>query len=172
MKLLSFIIGLFGLITLFVSEIVTSYHYEKQYSQHWSLADKSSTIPAKQKHIADFVAALERGNANGQFAGHNVIFMQTPNNSFEANLTALKTLSQRLSEIQEMSPSSFEYNTAIQQITAQEQGEANQMLDTIESCYVLAVNPAVWKWISLLIVCPLLLLIAVPAIIWFVKITS
>jgi len=134
------------------TQVVSSYRMEKNYTQLWELADKSSTIPAKQKYIAQFVAALEAGHAKGDFATHNAVWLETPNNSFEANLGALKTLAARLDEIQEMKPSSFEYNTAIQQITAQEQGEAKAMLGVIIGCYELANYPAVWNWIGLIII--------------------
>ena len=127
--------------------VVKEYRYEQNYGNHWSLADKSSTIPAKKKHIEDFVKALEEGNSHGQFAGNNALFLKTPNNSFRENMNALYTLQGRLAEIETMSPSSFEYNTAIQQITAQEQGEAHAMLGVIEGCYALACFPTTWDWV-------------------------
>lgn len=148
------------------SEIFSRYQLEKQYTQLWKLADKSSTIQAKEKYIREFVDALERGYARGEFSGHNAIFLQTPNNNFEANLVALKSLSRRLAEIQEMKPSSFEYNTAIQQITAQEQGEANAMLDVFRGCYELANYVLVWNWIGGTILALATVLIFVGGFIW------
>lgn len=128
--------------------VVVNYKWENNYANHWSLADKSSTIPAKQQHVKDFVDALENGNKAGQFASYNAIIFQTPNNNFRANLTALETLAQRLEEIQGMDTKSFEYNTAIQQITAQEQGEAHALIYVLEGCYVLASYPLVWYWLG------------------------
>lgn len=135
-----------GLLTR--SYVVASYHFEKQYGQFWNLADKSSTISAKAKYVSEFVSSLRDGYAKGEFAGHDAIFLETPNNSFESNLQALITLSDRLSDIQKMSPSSFEYNTAIQQITAQEQGEATAMLGVFTGCYCLSNYVLIWDWIG------------------------
>ena len=148
------------------TEIVAEYRQEKSYFQLWQLADKSSIIPAKQKFVGQFVDALQRGYANGEFASHNAIWLQTPNNDFEANLDALRSLSQRLGEIQGMSPSSFEYNTAIQQITAQEQGEAKAMLDVFGGCYALANYPMVWNWIGGVFIGVELLLILIGGELW------
>lgn len=131
-----------------LTEIVAEYRMEKGYTQLWELADKSSTIPAKQKYVAEFVAALESGYSRGKFASHNAVWLETPNNGFEANLAALRSLSERLGQIQEMKPSSFEYNTAIAQITAQEQGEAKAMLSVFTGCFELAGYPMVWGWIG------------------------
>lgn len=130
------------------TEVVSSYQQEKKYFQLWELADKSSTIPAKQKYIEQFSEALQHGYASGEFASHNAIWLQTPNNAFEANLDALRSLAERLQQIQGMSPNSFEYNTAIQQITAQEQGEAKAMTGVFGGCYELANYPIVWCWIG------------------------
>ena len=125
-------------------------NYERTYSQLWSLADKSSTIPAKERYIAQFVEALKAGYVRGDFATHNAIFLQTPDNSFSSNLEAVETLTQRLKEIQEMDPKTFEYNTAIQQITAQEQGQAHSLLRVMEGCYCLKSYMLVWSWIGLI----------------------
>lgn len=130
------------------STVRSHYTYDAAYGNLWALADRSSTIAAKQQYIAQFSAALEAGYARGDFSRHDAIWLKTPKNSFEANLSALKTLSDRLSQIQGMNPSSFEYNTAIQQITAQEQGEASAMLETFHNCFDLANYPMAWGWIS------------------------
>lgn len=127
--------------------IVANYKFEKKYHQLWLLADKSSTLQAKQRYISEFVEALENGVKNGEFAGHNAIFLKTPNNEFQRNLEAVRTLATRLSEIQNMDSSSFQYNTAIQQITAQEQGEAGALMTVIQGCYDLENYPMVWGWI-------------------------
>lgn len=152
-------------IWMIVTQVVSTYRFEKNYSQLWELADKSSTIPAKQQYISKFVSALEAGYANGEFSRHDAIWLTTPNNSFEANLTALKSLASRLEEIQGMNPSSFEYNTAIQQITAQEQGESRQLLNVINGCYELKNYPIIWKWIGGTL-CVVVAVLAVGACIW------
>ena len=169
MKTVSAIAVAIGIILLagqIRNAVIANYRLEKGYMQLWQLADKSSTIPAKQKYIAQFVAALESGYAKGDFASYDAVWLETPNNSFEANLAAVKTLSARLDEIQTMKPSSFEYNTAIQQITAQEQGEAKAMMSVLDGCYTLAHYPSVWGWIGLILLAVELLLIVVGGFIW------
>lgn len=131
--------------------IVSNYHFNKSYEQLWNLSDKSSTIEAKHRYISQFVAALDAGNKAGEFSSHDAVWLRTPDNSFSMNLEALKTLASRLEEIHGMNPNSFEYNTAIQQITAQEQGEASSMIRVFRECYLLMNYPAVWGWISIII---------------------
>jgi len=130
------------------NEILSGYNYEKNYSQLWSLADKSSTIPAKQQYITQFLNALKQGKTNGIFADYNALFLKTPNNNFDTNVKALETLSNRLTEIQNMDPTSFQYNTAIEQITRQEQGEAKEMLSVFRGCYDLNNYFFQWDWIG------------------------
>jgi hypothetical protein len=134
------------------SAILSRYTYEKQFSNLWELADKSSTIPAKQQYITQFLYALKAGETNGVFADYNATWLKTPNNSFAANVKAIQTLSDRLTQIQDMDPASFQYNTAIQQITAQEQGEANRMLTVFEGCYDRENYPIIWGWISVTLI--------------------
>ena len=43
-----------------------------------------------------------------------------------------------------MDPKTFEYNIAIQQITAQEQGDAQHLIGIIKECYFLNKNFIVW----------------------------
>lgn len=144
--LLLIAIGILLLIIQDITQIKASFTLEKNYTQLWELADKSSTIPAKRKLIGDFVAALEAGRR--EFSSHDAVWLQTPNNSFESNLAALRSLSGRLAQIEDMAPDSFQYNTAIQQITAQEQGEAHRLLSVIRGCYELKSYPVVWGWIG------------------------
>jgi hypothetical protein len=79
---------------------------------------------------------------------YNAIFLKTPDNSFDENLIAIKTLQSRLKEISLMDVKSFEYQTAIQQITAQEQGEAQPMLQTFKQTWYLVHYPYLWNWIA------------------------
>ena len=139
-----FVLGMYQI----KQKVVGDYQYEKNYGQYWELSDKSSTITAKQEYIVEFQNALMNGKTNGAFAEFNAVFLQTQNNNFDANLKALETLSQRLTEIQEMDPSSFEYNTAIQQITQQEQGEASKMLDVFHGCFMLQNYMIAWGWVA------------------------
>lgn len=149
------------------SQIISDYRWEKYYCQAWNLADKSSTIPAKQAHIAEFISLL-KSNARA-FASHDAVWLKTPNNSFEQNLSALATLGDRLTQIQEMNPSSFEYNTAIQQITAQEQGEAHAMMSVFKGCWELENYTIIWGWIGGLVFCGALIGIVFGGGVYFVE---
>lgn len=124
------------------------YEYEREVKASWTLADKSSTIPAKRQHLDKFVSILENQGLNGRY---NALMYPTADNSFDANVTALKTLQQRLHEIEGMDIRSFEYQTAIQQITAQEQGEAQAMLEVFEGTWYLKNHFLMWDYVSILI---------------------
>lgn len=126
---------------------VTNFKYSQQVESYWNLADKSSTIEEKSKHINSFVAQFENKGLEGM---HNALFFKTPDNSFDANFAALKSLQLRLEQIKTMDMSSFEYQTAIQQITQQEQGEANNMLKQLEDIWVLKYYPLIWNYLELL----------------------
>lgn len=142
------LVTLIFLALLIFLEVRANFTWKRDYHQLWSLADKSSTIPAKQQYINKFVETLKAGKERGRFADNDAIFLKTPDNAFDSNLKAVETLAQRLTEIQGMNPNSFEYNTAIQQITAQEQGEAHKLIDVLKGCYVLENYPLVWGWIG------------------------
>ena len=124
--------------------IIGKYQYDKNFKSYWELADKSSTVEKKSENIDKFVDALENGGFEGM---HNAVFLKTPNNSFDQNFLALKTLQQRLHEIKNMNISSFEYQTAMQQITAQEQGEANAMLSVFRGVWWKTHHLFLWNWI-------------------------
>ena len=141
--------GLFLLSTLIYQSVVGEYSYQKNYKQLWTLADRSSTIAAKHEYLSKFYNALRTGRVQNKFSDNDACWFKTPANEFDANLEALHTLVNRLAEIKTMDPNSFQYNTAIQQITAQEQGEAKEMLDVFYGCYFLAGYPLVWGWIGM-----------------------
>jgi hypothetical protein len=138
-----------------------SYEYERTVKAEWSLADKSSTIPAKREHVDKFVKTLEDSGLEGKY---NALIFPTADNSFDANFAALKTLQQRLHEIEGMDIRSFEYQTAIQQITAQEQGEAKAMLDVFEGVWYLKYHIFMWEYINVIISVFLMLSIAAAAL--------
>jgi hypothetical protein len=125
--------------------ILGDYAYERDYSSSWSLAEKASTIPQKLIYIDQFTKKLENSPMRGD---HNAIILTTPDNSFEKNLEALKSLQLRLTEIQTMDANSFQYNTAISQITAQEQGEAQRMLGVFEGTWWKANHFFLWDWVG------------------------
>lgn len=136
------------LVLLVINEIKCYYEYNNKFSSYWELADKSSTIEEKSKYINLFVEAFEKqDDLAGQY---NAIFYKTPTESFDKNLQALKSLQQRLDEIKTMDIKSFEYQTAIQQITAQEQGEAGSMLHTLEGTWVKQNYFLLWNWIGVI----------------------
>ena len=134
--------AIFGIIN-----VRANYVFSRDFLSTWNLAEKSSSIPAKSLLIGEFVGNLE-SNKN-MFARNNAVFLPTPDNAFENNLKAVETLRDRLNEIKVMDPTSFQYNTAIQQITAQEQGEATGLLTTLCGCYMLSNYPLVWNWIGI-----------------------
>lgn len=136
------------------------YKYSKNIGSYWELADKSSTIEAKSENIDAFVKAIK----SEKFAENNAIIFRTPDNSFANNLKALETLQKRLQDIKKIKPDSFEYNQAIQQITAQEQGEATKMLDVIHQCWILENYWYLWDWLLFISIIVIVLLIVIGGV--------
>jgi hypothetical protein len=128
-------------ITSFISTFTANYKFKTDYLSDWVLADKSSTLVAKSEYIDKFVENLQIGEQSGDFSTHSAFFLKNDANAFSENLKALKTLQSRLYEVRSMDPSSFEYNNAIQQITAQEQGEASEMINVFSECYTIKNYP-------------------------------
>jgi len=114
----------------------------------WNMADKSSTLAGKSKYINEFIIALK----DLPHEENAAIFWKTRDNNFDLNLQALQTLGNRLHEVQKLDINSFAYQTAIQQITEQEQGEAAEMVGTLRGAWVLnqywwAFNTVIiWVW--------------------------
>lgn len=121
------------------------YAYQNSIEAYWTLADRSSTIPKKAEYVDKFVAALESQHFDGQY---NAIVFPTQDNSFDRNFEALKSLQGRLREIEKMDATSFQYQTAIQQITQQEQGEAGQMLQVFEGVWWKNNHFLLWDWVG------------------------
>lgn len=128
-----------------ISEIRREYLYTNEFESYWELADKSSTIEEKSRYINLFVESLEKSGLQGEY---NAVFYKTPTVSFDKNLLALKSLQQRLEEIKTMDIRSFEYQTAIQQITGQEQGEASEMLSVLHGCWTKNNYFFYWTWVG------------------------
>ena len=124
-----------------ISVVTANYRFKSDYLSDWNLADKSSTLEAKSEYIDKFVEKLQIGEQAGDFSTHGAIFLKNDSNAFSENLKALKTLQSRLYEVKKMDPSSFEYNNAIQQITAQEQGEASEMINVFSESYTIKNYP-------------------------------
>lgn len=124
--------------------IVANYEYENMVLSYWNLADKASTIPQKSEYLDRFVVAL----GSAQLPDHAAIWLKTPDNDVSQNMLALKSLQGRLHEIQGMDVQSFQYQQAIQQITAQEQGEASNMLAVFENAWYLSHHFFLYDWIG------------------------
>lgn len=103
--------------------------YDQQIGSHWYMFDESSTIEDKSKHMDEYIVAVEKAD----MSSNSGILQLKPSNSLYLNLNALKSLRGRLNQIKGMDANSFEYQTAIQQITEQEaQGDA---VKVIQSCW-------------------------------------
>jgi predicted negative regulator of RcsB-dependent stress response len=127
-----------------------SYQWDNQFASPWNLADKSSTLSQKAEYIDKFVSNLKAGiDAND----HDALYFKTPNNSCGENIKAVESLASRLHELQKADPESMAYQQAIQQITAQEQGEASEMITTLQGCWQKHAHPWYWNpWLGLLYV--------------------
>ena len=127
--------------------IVGHYQYEKQFGAYWSLSEKASTIPQKSEYLDRYINALEQSGMAGKY---NAIWLITPDNSFDYNMLALKSLQLRLHDIKNMDVSSFQYQTAIQQITAQEQGEAMHMNEVFAGIWWMDNHFLLWDWVLII----------------------
>lgn len=148
------ICGFLGLVCVILFTVRTviavrgGYEYERIVFSFWTLADRQSTIAAKGVYMDKFVEALKAQHLDGTY---NAIIYPTPDNAFDTNYAALLTLQARLHDIEKMDVTSFQYQTAIQQITAQEQGEAKPMLDVFEGCWWKArYSIFLWDWVNAL----------------------
>lgn len=152
--ILFFVSILWGIIAITVN-VLGKYDYNRNYASLWSLADKASTIPQKATYIDQFTKKLENSPMRGDY---DAVFLKTPDNSFDKNLEALQSLQLRLKEIQTMDVTSFQYNTAIQQITAQEQGEAGRMLGVFSGVWWKTNHFFLWDWVGTIHVLVILIL--------------
>lgn len=142
---LTFVLGVVLALIWGVREVRGAYEYDSTVESYWELSDKSSTLVQKSTYLDQYVAALQKPDA---FADYDALIYKTPNNSYAQNMVALLSLQGRMHEIQKMDASSFAYQTAIQQITAQEQGQAHEMTSTFEGCWFLRNHVTLWGWID------------------------
>lgn len=144
--------------------IYSSYQYNNEVKSYWDIADKTSTISQKSDYIDKFVDALKASHLEGT---NDALFLKTPNTSFNQNFQALLSLQDRLHQIKTMDETSLAYQTAIQQITAQEQGQADDMLGTFHGCWMKVHYYWLWNPILGLIyfLAPIILIIFGVAII-------
>jgi hypothetical protein len=144
-KFVSLLLAIFFTFLLFyrgVREVLNNYEYSRTIESYWELGVKASTLEKKSEYLDQFVAGLNAAH----LSGNNAVFLKTPDNSYEQNFAALTSLQKRMHEIEEMDPKSFEYQVAIGQITAQEQGEAGKMLAQFEGIWYLNRHPTYWNW--------------------------
>lgn len=137
---------LFG-IGMIVSDVKANYEYERTVSGLWDLSVKASTLELKSQYLDKFVAAVD----SAHLSGNDAIVFKTPANDVGLNITALKSLQQRMHEIRGMDVQSFQYQQAISQITAQEQEGATEMLSVIEGAWFLNHHFWLWGWVELLV---------------------
>lgn len=162
-----FSLGVILLICLITQAVIANYNYERKFLSYWELSDRSSTILAKEQYITQFVNAINQDRSS--FADYNALILKTPQNNFDNNLKAVTTLRDRLKDIEGMNESDFAYQTAIQQITAQEQGEAGNLLGIVEGAYYLGSYPLQWEWIAGIVYLAAISMVFIPITIKFKK---
>lgn len=118
------------------------YDWDSHVGNMWSLADKASTIKQKSQYVDKFAAVL---NTAGLEGSHNALFYQTPDNGFNENFAALESLKGRLRDIEKMDENSFQYQSAIQQITEQEFGDHNEMVGELKGNWMKHNHYWIWN---------------------------
>lgn len=151
--------GITGLLLIVILGFSTNAEYARDIRWHWTLGDRASTIEAKAEHLEKFYATVVEHRRD--FADYSAPIYHTPENSVDRNLEALKTLVDRLQQIRTLDQSTFQYQTAIQQITAQEQGEAEYMMNVFMEAWFLGKYPLLYTWWCLLMVLVLLKVVIV-----------
>jgi hypothetical protein len=134
------------LIWSITAEILADYEYDNSIGSYWSLSVKASTLAAKADYLDKFVKAVDAA----QLTGNDAIFLKTPDNGIEQNLVTLHSLQTRMNEIRGMDVTSFAYQQAISQITAQEQDEASNLLGVIKGVWYLKNHSMLWGWVDFL----------------------
>lgn len=136
------LIGVGGIAGLIITTIQANYEWDTQYGSQWSLGVKASTIAQKAEYVDNFVETLDKSGLSGT---NNALFWQTPDNSFDENMKALKSLQKRLHDIQGMNENDFAYQSAIQQITAQEQDDNTKVIYELEGSWWKVHHPVLWN---------------------------
>lgn len=96
------------------------------------MADKSSTIKGKLENLEKFSDKLKSYHLEGL---NSKYIYPNLTSDFNNNLKAFSTLVSRLKDISTMDENSFAYQTAMHQITEQEQGQAGEMISVFSDCY-------------------------------------
>ena len=143
-----FVFSLVLLVARIGIHIYADYDYSRRVQSYWNLGIKASTLQQKSVFLDQYVAALD---SSGLAGSNDALVFKTPDNSFDQNMVALKSLQGRISQIKGMDEQSFAYQTAIQQITGQEQGEAEHLVSTFKGCWYIRNHFFYWGWVGITI---------------------
>lgn len=124
------------------ANVRAGYEWTTEYGSQWALSVKASTIAQKAEYVDKFVGALDKSGLEGS---NDAVWYFTPNNSFDENMKALKSLQKRLHDISGMNENDFAYQSAIQQITAQEQDDNGEVLSVLFGCWQKVHHPYLWN---------------------------
>lgn len=144
------VISILAICLYIIFGVVSHNKYNTNFDANWELSKSAATIEQKSIYIDKFVQAIENGGFDGKF---DAIFNPNDNNSYEQNLIALKTLQQRLHELKSLPMTSFDYNTALQQITEQQCKMSNNIIYTFSGIWYKEHYILLWNWICLVGVC-------------------
>jgi hypothetical protein len=123
-----------------INDVRANFEYDNTVQSYWELSVKASTLQTKTMYLNQYVTALD----DAHLCCNAAWIWQTRDNDYGYNYTALKSLQTRMQEIQSMDVKSFEYQQAISQITAQEQGEAETMLSTFKTIWFKCNHTLFW----------------------------
>jgi len=96
---------------------IQGYDFQQKVGNWFILADSASDAKTKAFYFDKFVDALEK---EGLTTGHSAIYWQQPKSDLAENFKVVQSLQTRLHDIVQMDTKSFEYQTALNQITLQE----------------------------------------------------
>ena len=103
------------------------------HGNHWTMAERASTIEAKTEKVTKFYQSIMENRQD--FSSSSALFWKNQDNNLGNNLVSLKTLVDRLADIQKMNVSSLEYQMAIKQITENEMDQASEMINVIKGSW-------------------------------------
>lgn len=124
--------------------VFADYDYSNHISSYWTLSVKASTLQQKSEYLDKFIDALD----SAELADNDALWLKTPDTNTQENLKALKSLQKRMHEIFGMDVTSFQYQQAISQITAQEQDDARELLGRLEGAWYLKHHFLLWNWVG------------------------
>lgn len=148
MGLIAGILGIVYVIVASIALLMLNYQYNRDFDSDWRLGVKASTIKLKHEYVKKFYENIT--SHRKEFRDSSALLMPTPDNSVDSNLVTLKSLVERLEKVQDMDENSLAYQTAMQQITGQEQDEAHAMLGVFEDSYKLQ-NSILFSWLGFII---------------------